>query len=681
MKRIRKTMFITVLMLMALVLAPGVVNAASGVAVSCSPANVAPQGTVTCKINALKGTTDASFKYELKNSGLSVSKNSKVTKNTKGIENLDATGNYAKGTVDFYLMNALGSNTTVLTLTIKVGKNAGTMTLRVYDVSTFDASGNENTAGKTATITINTTASTASKTAKKTTPSGTTVGTSSRIPVSTSDRTLNPTGSNVTITSYDTTGGTHQGPTTEPTTRAGRSNYIDPDPNHTTSIDSQGNVYYQTTGPDGSYTRQIGPTTAGGRTTNKHVAPTTRAGGQAGNPSNPGGQGQTTPSGARTPKNGSMFDNFFGAATTTTRIYFMGDYSRYEGIGEAAYWHTTKKVDKSFGLNWVKVLTDDGYANVYEIDGIYYATVGFADEVVEIQGDVKGTAVLTGDGKRTLTTGRNLVLLRLANIETNEVLVYQLVIIRDDGSGVHDTSLRNLEVVGYDIDFDPTITEYTLFVPYNMTRFYVDASPNNEDMIVLGRGIYSLKKDNDDNIVYVSCSYGDIQSSQYAIHIKRTYKSLIPWIIAGILLLALIGLVVYMQLSKRKMKSDLTAEKDKEVVAAKKRALVNQQVMPNMKINGSSTTDVGRRTVVPTAVQPGQPLNTAPAPGQPRRQMSAEESNDVMEHKVRPKYVVPQPIAPQQPAQPSNVKTIRTVPASQSGPYQEERVVVTQLNK
>ena len=682
MMKIRKILLTTFMMLVAFIVLPNTVNAASGITVSCKKTSVPVNGTATCYITAKAGTVSADFKYELQNSGLSKSSGSKVAGGS--VENLSKAGNYIKGSADFYAANPLSKNTTVLTLTIKTGKTAGTMTLRVYDVSAWDANDKENTAGSSVTITITTTTTTTKKSGVVTAPTASTVKTSKGNPTSSASRTITPGSSSATIT-FSPTGGHGTGTTATPTTRAGRSNYIDPDPNHTTSVDSHGNIYYETTGPDGSYTRQVGPTTAG-RTTNQHVAPTTRAAGQ-----NPGGPNGTAPGGnnpagpktARTPKNGSMLDNIFGAGTTTTKIYYMSDYNRYQAIGEAAYWHTTKKADKSFSLTNIKVLTDDGYATVYEIDGIYYSTVGFQDEVVEISADVQGTAILSGDGKRTLTTGRNLVLLRLANIETGEVLVYQLVIIRDDGSGVHDTSLRNLEVVGFDIDFDPEITEYTLFVPYTMTRFYVDAAPNNEDMIVLGKGIYSLKKDNDDNIVYVSCSYGDIQSSQYAIHIKRTYKSLIPWIIAGILLAILIGLVVYFQLSKKKMKSDLTAEKDKEVVAAKKRALVNQTVMPNMKINGSSTTDVGRRTVVPTAVpqQPGQPLHTAPQPGQPRRPISAEESHDVMEHKVKPKYVVPQPIAPQQPGQPTNVKTIRTVPANNAGPYQEESVVVTQLNR
>ncbi len=691
-KNIRKILLGIALLVLPLLVNP-IEAKAGGVNVSCSPTNVPASGKVTCTIKATSGTLSLDVNWSLSDSKYVASGSLKKGSGFQG----SITGDYKSGRAPIYWDDPLGnSGATVATITLNIAKRVGSFQLKVngeWGDADFE------THGVSKSVTINVITTTTKSTLRTTTKSTTkTVRTSGGGTLSTSGRTLNPSSTHMTYTT--STSQTFTSPTSgNYTTRSGKSNYIDPDPNHTTSIDSGGMVHYQTTGPDGSYTRPVGSTQSVQRTTGKHVEPTTRAG--QGNQGGNGGNGASTPnSGKRKPANAGFLDEAFGGPTESTKKYFLGDFEHQNDMGEAAHWSTTKKADTTFGLKEVRVLTDDGYAKVYEINGIYYSTVDYAYEVVEVSAVTKGEASVYGTGQRALTVGKNLVQLRVVNNETAEVLVYQLVIIRDDGSGVHDTSLRNLEVVGFDIDFSPTITEYTLFVPYTMSKFYISAQPNNEDNIVLGEGIYTLRKDNKDNIIYVSCSYGDIQTTQYAIHIKRSYRSIIPWVIVFLLLAGLIGLVIYMQISKKKLQSDMTAEKDKEVVAAKKRALVNSQNVQNMKVNGYNTNDVGRRTVVPTAVpsgqrptppngpqqpgqpqRPGQPLQTKPVPGAPRRPVSPEESQNILEHKVKPKYVTPQSVSPQGNAAPGGVKTLRTVPANASGPYHEESVVVTNLNK
>lgn len=682
---LRKIMAIIAVMLFMFVLSPSAVHAAGGVSVSCGSGTVDVKKTITCTITLNKGSTGLAVNYSISDTSM-LGSGSKITTN-KGSLSGDVPGSkdINSGRIDIYADEGISSAVKVVVIKYVVGNRAGSFNFKVTGEYSDDAYAPHDF-NKTVKITVNTTTTTKTVTRDPGTSKKTTQPkTSDPGGAKPTNITLYPPSSEVPITNTNTNPGGHTQPSNV-TTRDVNNNYIDPDPNHTTSIDANGVVHYQTTGSDGSYTRIVNQTSTVYRSTNQQARPTTRAGGQG-----PGGSGtQGTKTATNKQNGGSIFDQLFNSETKPTKFYAPHNYAYQQGMENAAIWETTKKRETSFGLTGVKVLTNDGYATVYEIDGVYYATVDSRYEVVEISATAKGDAVIFGTGKRTLTVGRNLVELRVSSPSLNDVLVYQLIIIRDDDSGVHDTSLRHLEVVGFDIDFDSTITEYTLYVPYTMTKFYVSAQPNNEDNIVLGQGIYSLNKANKDNIVYVSCSYGDIQTTQYAIHIKRTYKSIIPWIIVGILLAALIGIVVYMQLSKKKLKSDMTAEKDKEVVAAKKRALVNQQVMPNMKVNGYNTNDVGRRTVVPTSVNPGapqpqapgQPLQTSVAPGTPRRPISAQESANVMDHKVKPKYVVPQPVAPQTPpAGNPQVKTIRTVPTNEAGPYREESVVVTQLNK
>ena len=691
-KNIRKILLGIALLVLPLLVNP-IEAKAGGVSVSCDKTNVPASGKVVCTVKATSGTLSLDVNWSLSDSKYVASGSLKKGSGFQG----SITGNYSSGRAPIYWDDPLGgSGATVATITLNIAKKVGSFQFKVNG-EWGDADFETHSVSKSVTINVITT--TTKSTLKTTTKSTTkTVKTSGGGTLSTSGRTLTPSSSHITYTNSTNPTYNTQPTSGNYTTRSGKSNYIDPDPNHTTSIDSGGMVHYQTTGADGSYTRPVGSTVSVQRTTGKHVEPTTRAGyvGPGG-----GGSGASTPdSNKRKPSGGGFFDQVFAGPTQTTKKYFLNDFEHQNDMGEAAHWSTTKKADSTFGLQEVKVLTDDGYARVYEINGIYYSTVDFAYEVVEVSAVPKGEATVYGTGQRALTVGKNLVQLRVVNTETSEVLVYQLVIIRDDGSGVHDTSLRNLEVVGFDIDFSPTITEYTLFVPYTMSKFYVSAQPNNEDNIVLGEGIYTLRKDNKENIIYVSCSYGDIQTTQYAIHIKRSYKSIIPWIIVFLLLAGLIGLVIYMQLSKKKLQSDMTAEKDKEVVAAKKRALVNSQNVQSMKVNGYNANDVGRRTVVPTAVpsgqrppapngpqqpgqlqRPGQPLQTKPVPGAPHRPVSSEESQSILEHKVKPKYVTPQSVAPQGNAAPGGVKTLRTVPANSSGPYHEESVVVTNLNK
>ena len=686
-KNLRKLMATIAIMLFMFVLSPNVANAAGGVSVACSPTSVSVKGSVTCTITLAKGSTGLSVNYSINDKNL-LGSGSKVTGTNKtGLSGDDIPKTPNSGKIDIYAEEGISGALKVITIKYVFGNKPGTFTFKVtgtYSDSDFDPQN----VNKSVSVTINTTSATTKKTTKST-------STQSTSKIKTSQGGGTSGGSGYTLYPPSTSGisihtsGTNQTDpgTSKPTTRY-NNNYIDPDPNHTTSIDSNGVVHYQTTDAYGSDTKVINRTSTNYRETNQHVKPSTNYAGQGSGDN--GNTGKRPNSGNQ--GGGSFFDRIFNGETQPTRLYSQAHFENQQQMENAAIWETTKKRETSFGLTDLKVLTNDGYATVYQIDGVYYATVDNLYEIVEISATTKGNATVYGVGKRTLTVGRNLVEIRVASQELNDVLVYQLIIIRDDDSGIHNTALRNLEVVGFDIDFDSTITEYTLYVPYNMTRFYVSAQAQNEDNIVLGQGIYSLNKKNKDNIVYVSCSYGDIQTTQYAIHIKRTYKSIIPWIIVAILLLALIGIVVYMQMSKRKLKSDMIAEKDKEVVAAKKRALVNQQVMPNMKVNGSNTTDVGRRVVMPTAVNPaapqpappGQPLQTSVAPGAPRRPISAQESASVMDHKVKPKYVVPQPVAPQTPPAPAGnpqVRTIRTVPTNEAGPYREESVVVTQLNK
>ena len=681
-KNMKKIFMLTVIAIIAFIGLPK--NAfASTVTLSCSNGGVVKVGdSITCTVYAedtAKGISAAQFAYSMTTSNAGVQSASFPSTWQGTVKDADKTIYVYGKTV--YNKTAIG------TITVK-GLSVGKSTLTLQAIKTYDKDGKKETKSDVlAVITVE--AKTTSS--KATTSSGTTKATTKPISgVITSAKTTptttkagqkpgttpkNTTSRNVTYTTrteifYPTITTTTPGGIifgTVPTTGQ-----------YTTRTDGSGNIIYETSDASGSYTRPSNATTlpftepggsthAGDRTQIGYVSTT--------------GKGVTSKEYITTKE--SLIDILFPGHTQPTRKIGFSEYENYErDFMNGPTWETTTK----FANLKIKKVTVDDYKVRY-IDGVFYATTTYEDDSVMIDAEPVGNAVIYGIGERNLTVGKNLVELKIVDRDTAEVAIYPLVITRPDTNEIYNTYLHKLEVVGYDIDFKRDVLEYTLFVPYNLGKVYVWGQAESGDSIVLGEGVYILNKEVEDNTIYVLVSYGDLQSTQYAIHIKRTYKSLIPWFIVGFLAIALVTTSIVMQRSKKKLKENMIAEKDKELVEAKKRAIITKQVDPQLKVNGEDTNDIGRRTVAPTQV-PNHVVSTqkvVQVPG--KASFTKEEEQGILDRKVQKKIITPKPMmqesAPDAQTSLSSSETtmIKNTPMDANGPYSSEDIVITNLNK
>lgn len=243
----------------------------------------------------------------------------------------------------------------------------------------------------------------------------------------------------------------------------------------------------------------------------------------------------------------------------------------------------------------LETLTVDDF-EVTKTDGIYYVTVDEKTESVEIKATAGPGISIVGLGNRTLSYGKNSVELLLKNQYAQTSLV-QLIITRPELSEVKETKLSNLKIPDYPFKFSSNTYEYTLTIPYNVKEIYVIANTIDEDLIVTGDGLQELKDGN--NTIRVKVLYGDIASSDYIIHIKRSYNMIIMWVIIGTLGFSLFVLVIYDYLKRQKRIKTDKNEKNK-ILADVNRELMEQE--PKVSVNGENVLGIGRKTVLPTRV-------------------------------------------------------------------------------
>ena len=240
-------------------------------------------------------------------------------------------------------------------------------------------------------------------------------------------------------------------------------------------------------------------------------------------------------------------------------------------------------------------ITVDEY-EVKEENGVYTVTVDGTREYVEIKATAPEGVSIAGTGKRNLAYGRNNVSLVLRD-EFGGTATVSVIITRPDGSDAN-TLLKTLDVVNYDLKFDPNTMEYTVTVPYNIKEVYVYAVAQSPDTIVTGDGIATLN-DQETN-VYVKVAYGDQASSTYKVTIKKSYMSLVPMILLGIGLFGALGGMIYFALALKKSNQVIV---NNEVAVKAEEERNEEAAGPQMSLNGASTTGVGARIVEPTVVE------------------------------------------------------------------------------
>lgn len=246
-------------------------------------------------------------------------------------------------------------------------------------------------------------------------------------------------------------------------------------------------------------------------------------------------------------------------------------------------------------LYLLSVTVDD--FEVKEQNGIYYVTVNPETEKVTVNATAPEGITIVGTGEKNLNEGTNTVTLILR--DTNGGTATHSVIITRPGTGTHDTSLVNLDVVNYDLipDFEPGKLEYTVSIPFNVKEVYILAESNSSDVVITGAGTHDMKDAN----AYITVAYGqtgDSNSTTYTIHFKKDYKVVILFGgISGIGLLLFILLIVNKVRTKSKVEQKVQV-KAKEM--AENNRINNSSVQ--LKVNGTSAVSVGSRIVRPTPV-------------------------------------------------------------------------------
>lgn len=257
-------------------------------------------------------------------------------------------------------------------------------------------------------------------------------------------------------------------------------------------------------------------------------------------------------------------------------------------------------------------ITVDNFPVVYQ-DGAYYVNTENFTESVTISATAEEGVSIIGTGVRNLTFGKNVVEIILKNA-FGQSNTYQVIITRPDDLNVHDTKLTNLKVVDYGFAFDPNTTEYTIKVPYNIEEIYVIAETLNSDVNISGAGLKTLTKG--ENKIYIKVSYGESQSTDYVITVKRSYSLMILLVGSGLLGTGLIAALIYAYINRKAAMEARVANKNRIIAEGVRQEI--QSNTPNLSVNGQNVIGEGRRTVVPTKVvsvkTSNQPVQSAVSP-------------------------------------------------------------------
>lgn len=359
--------------------------------------------------------------------------------------------------------------------------------------------------------------------------------------------------------------------------------------------------------------------------------------------------------------------------TTTTTTGSMGP------IGPGNQPTTTKYIPPTNGKPFkLTSVTVDDFKVVFRND-VYYVTVRSDTESVNIFATATEGVTVYGTGPRTLAYGKNLVELVLRG-PNNQSAMYQVVITRPTDDGVYYTNLLDLKVVGYDIDFNPEIYEYSVSVPFNAKELYVMATAH-EDTIVTGDGLYNIKKR--DNKIYVMVSYGDLQTTEYVITVKKSYFMVILYVVIGTLSIGLIAAISYAYMSKKKLTESFVSSKNKIIAEAKRDVTENSQ-SAGMMVNGERVTGVGRRMVTPIKVDSIKEQPKYPEANDFQSVQKVKLDNTPVSTIVKPIDVKPRVVTNAPEAQVKVVKTT-VMPTqeeveeelSKTGQYKNEDIVIT----
>lgn len=245
----------------------------------------------------------------------------------------------------------------------------------------------------------------------------------------------------------------------------------------------------------------------------------------------------------------------------------------------------TEPVGTELKLDTVKV---DDFEVMYQ-EGKYYVTVNYDTESVNVEATANPNLTLIGGGVRTLAVGKNVVEIIMRN-ELNQSATAQVIITRPEDTNDYSTYLTELKIVDYDFKFNKDVLEYTVSVPATVKEIYVIAKSDNVNVSIMGDGLHALESGTTD--IHVKVQYGNKAETNYVIHVKRSYNSIIMWGVIATLSAGLIGTIVYFtnklkenNIANREEKNKILAEANRTVAESKESAMLNGRSVVNPAVN------------------------------------------------------------------------------------------------
>jgi hypothetical protein len=224
--------------------------------------------------------------------------------------------------------------------------------------------------------------------------------------------------------------------------------------------------------------------------------------------------------------------------------------------------------------NFLSTITIDGE----EIDSFSRSTTKY---FIEVENDVTrislgaeaedDSARVEIDGPNTLDVGDNEYTISVTS-EDDTTKFYKVIVTRLDEEASSNTSIRNIEIRGYDLDFNRNSKTFYLKINGEDTELDIEVTLNDENASYEIEGNENLK---DGSEIRITVTAEDDSTDTYRIIIQKDDDTNYLPIIVGVLLLviiivAIIIVIVVKKKNKKNNKSDGKNSKNKNNKDAKK---------------------------------------------------------------------------------------------------------------
>ncbi len=208
-----------------------------------------------------------------------------------------------------------------------------------------------------------------------------------------------------------------------------------------------------------------------------------------------------------------------GEANVLVTINFLLNNEVVESCSTSIPIKVSSPINTLKSLNIKEMPLENFNPNVYN----YEVTLPYKYDVINIEGEASSdTAKVSGLGEKKLNVGLNEFKI-LVSTDGGAGITYTLAIFRENASS--DTTLKNLLVEGFIISpkFDPSIYNYMLDVPKDVSSITVRATANDIKAKVSGTGKQTLTTGKNIITITVLGENGDI--SNYKIEINKNKGS------------------------------------------------------------------------------------------------------------------------------------------------------------